>query len=171
MRRIEVFAYNNFSYKIMFIYTYNGSFNNVNNLWWFFERREDAISIDDKAIGWKYLLRPLNLTWMSLALTLVPAPNYMSWFIGDLINDDAEGETNWYSYLVFLLHCCCCCCCDNSVRHNLQQLFRNQAITIIVVITTILVKNLQSGGYATAAQTQKYSWTSHAEEANFINIS
>ena len=35
----------------------------------------------------------------------------------------------------------------------------------------MLVKNLQSGGYVTAAQTQKYSWTSHAEEANFINIS
>ena len=169
MRRIEVFAYNNFSYKIMFIYTKCLS-DNVKHLWWYFERREDAISIDDKAIGWKYLLRPRNLTWMSLALTLVPAPNYMSWFIGEIINDDVEEETNWYGYLVFLLHRCCCCC-DNSVRHNLQELFRNQAMTIIVVITTMLVKNLQSGGYVTAAQTQKYSWTSHAEEANFINIS
>ena len=154
----------------MFIYTKCLS-DNVKHLWWYFERREDAILIDEQDIGLKYLLRPRNLTWMSLALTLVPAPNYMSWFIGDLINDDAEGETNWYSYLVFLLHCCCCCCCDNSVRHNLQVLFRNQAMTIIVVITTMLVKNLQSGGYVTAAQTQKYSWTSHAEDTNFINIS
>ena len=43
-------------------------------------------------------------------------------------------------YLVLLLHCCCCCRCNNSVRHNLYNFFRNQAM--IVVITIMLVIHL-----------------------------
>ena len=118
-----------------------------------------------------YLLRLQNLTWMFLALTLVPGPRE-KWFKSKkpLCLIDEQKVEFWHCYLVFLFHCSCCCCRNHCVRHHLQQLFWDWAMTRIDVIRTSLVKKKILVYVTNAAHVQKYSLTNLAEETNNLRI-